>query len=120
MQQLLRFTPIRPACSRATKEQLVEALRRSEARSINLATLFPLVFGALAISGEVGRRTITTTFLTAPSRMQSMLAKMLVYALWGALYGLAIMASLAVGVLIVSDAGQAIVEKTGYVPLPKK
>lgn len=76
------------------------------ARSINLATLFPLVFGALAISGEVGQRTITTTFLTAPSRMQSMLAKMLVYALWGALYGLAIMAFLAVGVLISSDAGQ--------------
>ncbi|MFI6097181.1 hypothetical protein ACIA8G_16580 [Lentzea sp. NPDC051213] len=76
------------------------------ARSINLATLFPLVFGALAISGEISRRTITTTFLTAPSRMHAMLAKMLVYAFWGAVYGLAIMASTALGVVLVSESSQ--------------
>jgi ABC-2 type transport system permease protein len=76
------------------------------ARSINLATVFPLIFGALAVSGEVGRRTITTTFLTAPSRMHTMLAKMLVYALWGAIYGLAIMGFVALGVVLTSTSGQ--------------
>jgi ABC-2 type transport system permease protein len=76
------------------------------ARSINLATIFPLIFGALAVSGEIGRRTITTTFLTAPSRMHAMLAKMLVHALWGLIYGLAIMAFIAIGVLMTSRAGQ--------------
>ncbi|WP_434438906.1 hypothetical protein [Lentzea sp. E54] len=75
-------------------------------RSINLATMFPLIFGALAISGEIGRRTITTTFLTSPSRMHTMLAKLLVYALWGAIYGLAIIGFIALGVVFTSDAGQ--------------
>lgn len=76
------------------------------ARAINISTIFPMIFGALAISGELNRRTITTTFLTAPSRMHAMLAKMLVYILWGAIYGLAIMAFLAIGVVITSDSGQ--------------
>lgn len=76
------------------------------ARAINISTIFPMVFGALAISGEINRRTITTTFLTAPSRMHAMLAKMLVYVLWGAIYGLAIMLFLGIGVVLTSDAGQ--------------
>ncbi len=76
------------------------------ARAINVSTIFPMIFGALAVSGEINRRTITTTFLTAPSRMHAMLAKMLVYVFWGAIYGLAIMAFLAVGVVITSDSGQ--------------
>jgi ABC-2 type transport system permease protein len=76
------------------------------ARAINISTIFPMIFGAMAISGEINRRTITTTFLTAPSRMQSMLAKMLVYVLWGAIFGLAIMLFLSIGVVITSDAGQ--------------
>lgn len=76
------------------------------ARAINISTIFPMIFGALAISGEINRRTITTTFLTAPSRMQSMLAKMLVYVMWGAIYGLAIMLFLGIGVVITSEPGQ--------------
>jgi ABC-2 type transport system permease protein len=76
------------------------------ARSINLATMFPLIFGALAVSSEISRRTITTTFLTAPSRMHTMLAKMLVYAFWGAIYGLAIMGFVALGVILTSQSGQ--------------
>ncbi|HEX7308175.1 hypothetical protein [Lentzea sp.] len=75
-------------------------------RTINLATLFPLVFGALAIANEVGTRTITTTFLTAPSRVHAMSAKLLVYALWGAIYGLAIIGSTALGVVVTSKTGQ--------------
>ena len=76
------------------------------ARAINISTIFPMVFGAMAISGEINRRTITTTFLTAPSRMHAMLAKMLVYVLWGAIYGLAIMLFVGIGVVVTSDAGQ--------------
>ncbi|SDN89691.1 ABC-2 type transport system permease protein [Lentzea jiangxiensis] len=76
------------------------------ARAINISTIFPMVFGAMAISGEINRRTITTTFLTAPSRMHAMLAKMLVYVLWGAVYGLAIMLFVGIGVVVTSDAGQ--------------
>jgi ABC-2 type transport system permease protein len=76
------------------------------ARAINISTIFPMVFGAMAISGEINRRTITTTFLTAPSRVHAMLAKMLVYVLWGAIYGLAIMLFLGIGVVFTSDAGQ--------------
>ncbi len=76
------------------------------ARSINLTTMFPMIFGALALSGEIGRRTITTTFLTAPSRMHTMLAKLLVYAMWGAIYGLAIMGFIALGAVLTSHPGQ--------------
>ncbi|WP_199439379.1 hypothetical protein [Umezawaea beigongshangensis] len=76
------------------------------ARSINVATIFPMIFGGLAISNEINRRTITTTFLTAPNRVMSMTAKMLVYIAWGALYGLAIVVSVAIGVVLTSDSGQ--------------
>lgn len=76
------------------------------ARAINISTIFPMIFGAMAISGEINRRTITTTFLTAPSRMHALLAKMLVYVLWGAIYGLAIMLFLSIGVFLTSESGQ--------------
>ncbi|MEV6242321.1 hypothetical protein [Lentzea sp. NPDC051838] len=76
------------------------------ARSINLTTMFPMIFGALAFSGEIGRRTITTTFLTAPTRVHTMLAKLLVYAMWGAIYGLAIMGFTALGVVLTSHPSQ--------------
>lgn len=86
------------------------------ARAINVSTIFPMIFGALAISGEINRRTITTTFLTAPSRMQALLAKMMVYVLWGAIYGLAIMLFLGVGVVLTSNAGQ-LPDATGWAML---
>src|ERR1700742_4676102 len=37
-------------------------------RAMNFATLFPMTFGALALASEINRRTITTSFLTAPNR----------------------------------------------------
>ncbi len=75
------------------------------ARSINVATIFPMIFGGLAISGEINRRTITTTFLTAPNRVAALTAKMLVYIAWGAIYGLAIVASVSIGIALTSDSG---------------
>lgn len=76
------------------------------ARSINVATIFPMIFGGLAIANEINRRTITTTFLTAPSRGAALSAKMLVYILWGALYGVVIVLSVGLGVILSSDSGQ--------------
>ncbi|WP_394615683.1 hypothetical protein JNUCC0626_39085 [Lentzea sp. JNUCC 0626] len=75
-------------------------------RTINIVTLFPLVFGAMAVANEIGTRTITTTFLTAQNRAQAMLAKLLVYALWGAIYGIATIAAVALGVVLTSGSGQ--------------
>ncbi len=76
------------------------------ARGINIGTLFPVLLGVVAIAGEYSRKTITTTFLTAPNRMSALTAKMLTYIVWGALYGLVIvgMASLAT-VLTVDERG---------------
>lgn len=74
------------------------------ARSINLATLFPLVFGALALSGEYARKTITTTFLTAPNRVSALTAKLLVYIVWGAIYGAVIVLAVVIGMVITTDA----------------
>ncbi|CCH34750.1 ABC transporter permease subunit [Actinosynnema sp. NPDC047251] len=74
------------------------------ARSINIATIFPMIFGGLAISNEINRKTITTTFLTAPNRVSALSAKLVVYLLWGAIYGLAIVASVSIGIAFTSDA----------------
>jgi ABC-2 type transport system permease protein len=73
------------------------------ARSINVATIFPMIFGGLAIANEINRKTITTTFLTAPNRVSSLAAKMIVYILWGAIFGLAIVASVSIGIALTSD-----------------
>ncbi|MBB5955236.1 ABC-2 type transport system permease protein [Saccharothrix tamanrassetensis] len=74
------------------------------ARSINIATVFPMIFGGLAISNEINRKTITTTFLTSPNRVSALSSKLIVYVLWGAIYGLAIVAAVSIGVALTSDA----------------
>lgn len=86
------------------------------ARSINVATIFPMIFGGLAISSEINRKTITTTFLTAPTRVSSLAAKMIVYIVWGAIFGLAIVASVSIGVAITSDAN-ALPDAGGWLAL---
>ncbi|MCC8250571.1 ABC transporter permease subunit [Saccharothrix luteola] len=75
------------------------------ARSINVATIFPMIFGGLAIANEINRKTITTTFLTSPNRVSALGAKMIVYILWGAIFGVAIVASVSMGIALTSDAG---------------
>lgn len=66
-----------------------------EAIGLTLATLgvstgyvFPLVVGALAMTGEFRHRTVTATFLAEPRRGVVITAKVLVAALLGGLYGL--------------------------------
>lgn len=69
------------------------------ARSINITTIFPMIFGVLAFASEIQRKTITTTFLTAKSRPQVLAAKCVTYASWGAAYGVMITGFSALGSL---------------------
>lgn len=84
-------------------------------RAMNFATLFPMVFGALALASEIARKTITTSFLTAASRSAVLGAKALVYTVWGVIYGLVVALAASLGVLIGSggeslpDAGDWII-----------
>ncbi|GAA4438663.1 hypothetical protein ACFQV2_33015 [Actinokineospora soli] len=73
-------------------------------RSINFASIFPMIFGALGLANELSRKTITTTFLTAPSRSAVLGAKAITYALWGMIFGLVIGLGVSLGVLVGSDA----------------
>jgi ABC-2 type transport system permease protein len=59
-------------------------------RAINISTIFPMLFGALGLSSELQRRTITTSFLTASSRQALLTAKGVAYAAWGLIYGVII------------------------------
>lgn len=72
-------------------------------RSINFASIFPMIFGALGLASELHRKTITTTFLTAASRTNVLGAKAIAYTLWGMVYGLVIGLGVSLGVLVGSD-----------------
>jgi ABC-2 type transport system permease protein len=72
-------------------------------RSMNIGTIFPMVFGALALASEINRKTITTSFLTAPNRSSLLGAKAVTYVLWGLVYGVIIAGAASIGTLIGSD-----------------
>jgi ABC-2 type transport system permease protein len=72
-------------------------------RSMNIATIFPMIFGALAIASEINRKTITTSFLTAPTRSSVLGAKAVTYVLWGMIYGAIVGGAASLGVLIGSN-----------------
>lgn len=81
-------------------------------RSMNIATIFPMIFGTLALASELSRRTITTSFLTAPNRGTLLSAKAVTYVIWGLLYGIVIALGASIGTALGSesaylpDAGQ--------------
>jgi ABC-2 type transport system permease protein len=58
------------------------------AHGVNIAQIIPAMFGVFALAGEYRSKTITTTFLTAASRVSALSAKMITYVIWGVLYGL--------------------------------
>ncbi|WP_019810660.1 ABC transporter permease subunit [Saccharomonospora halophila] len=72
-------------------------------RGVNVGLLFPVIFGISALAGEYTRRTITTTYLTAPGRGVALTAKMVTYTAWGAIYSLVILLATTLGALIAVD-----------------
>jgi ABC-2 type transport system permease protein len=72
------------------------------ARTVNISAIFPIVFGALALSSEINRRTITTSYLTAPNRGSLLSAKLVTYAAWGMLFGVVITGVASIGMAIAS------------------
>jgi hypothetical protein len=57
--------------------------------TLNQVVVFAAVAGTVLAGGEFRHRTITTTYLTATSRTAVLMAKLVISALLGALYGLA-------------------------------
>ncbi|GAA2809902.1 ABC transporter permease [Crossiella cryophila] len=71
--------------------------------AVNFGTIFTTIFGGLAVAAEFQHRTITTTYLTAPSRTSVLLAKLAAYAGFGLLYGVVIALFGSIGALLTLD-----------------
>lgn len=70
--------------------------------SMKQTTTFGVILGLIGGAGEFRHKTITTTYLTASSRHAVLVAKTLIYAGLGLLYGVATFASCALGALLSS------------------
>jgi ABC-2 type transport system permease protein len=70
------------------------------AQGISFATVFALILGGTAVTGEIRHKTITTSYLTGPTRAAVLTAKQLVYASIGAMYGLVCMLFATLGALL--------------------
>ncbi|WP_158887153.1 ABC transporter permease subunit [Amycolatopsis anabasis] len=70
---------------------------------VNIGTMFPVIFGVFALAGEYSKKTITTTFLTAPNRVSALTAKMITYIGWGLIYGIVIIAASSLATAITVD-----------------
>jgi len=80
-----------------TEDQLLELF------TADFSPLFILLLGVVGMAGEWRHRTITSSVLAAPDRVRLLLAKVLSYALAGALLSLVVTVGLmAVGTLILS------------------
>ncbi|KAA9155935.1 ABC transporter permease subunit [Amycolatopsis acidicola] len=73
---------------------------------INIGLTFPVIFGVFALAGEYSKKTITTTFLTAPNRVSVLGAKMITYVVWGAIYGIVLAAVSSLGIAMTVDSSR--------------
>lgn len=70
--------------------------------------VFPLILGALAVTGEFRHQTLTPTFLATPRRGTVLGAKMIVLAIAGAVFGLAgAAAAIGIGAPVLELTGQS-------------
>ncbi|CAM3854959.1 ABC transporter permease [Kibdelosporangium persicum] len=70
------------------------------AQGINFASVFGLILGGTAVTGEIRHKTITTSYLTGPTRGAVLAAKLFVYSTIGAVYGLVCMLAATLGALL--------------------
>ena len=69
----------------------------------SIGYVFPLLLGTLAVTGEFRHQTLTPTFLATPKRGKVLAAKLVVMAIFGALYGVvAVIAAVGPGAAILS------------------
>ncbi len=69
--------------------------------------VFPLILGAMSVTSEVRHRTLSTTFLATPHRWMVLVAKLVVAAALGALYGVAATAAtVGLGALVLNASGE--------------
>lgn len=70
--------------------------------------VFPVIFGAMSITGEVRHRTLGTVFLATPHRAVVLAAKAVTGLLVGALYGvIGLLGSAGIGAAVLGATGQA-------------
>ncbi|MBX3195288.1 MAG: ABC transporter permease [Microbacteriaceae bacterium] len=69
--------------------------------------VFPVILGAMSVTGEVRHRTLSTTFLATPHRAPVLAAKVVVAAVAGAGYGVAAsLATVGLGALVLGSSGE--------------
>jgi ABC-type transport system involved in multi-copper enzyme maturation permease subunit len=72
----------------------------------SIGYVFPLLLGTLAVTGEFRHQTLTPTFLATPKRGRVLAAKLVVMAIFGALYGVvAVVGAVGTGAAILSANG---------------
>jgi ABC-2 type transport system permease protein len=73
------------------------------AQGIGFATVFGLILGGTAVTGEMRHKTITTTYLTSPTRGSVLIAKQVAYGTVGLVYGIVCMVAATLGAVLGSN-----------------